>query len=180
MKVVTLKDIPDLPVEGAAQIEGWTGPVSRSRQTIIEPGDSTNYNCSVVNFSQGCTTGWHTHSCDQILVVTSGSGMVATEHEQQEINVGDVVHIKAGERQWHGDQAKTTMGVKVRVKPEGRERFLKAIEVDALGSERDEPGCLRFNVLHDQQDPNVYYFFEVYRDEAALEAHRAAPHYAVL
>ncbi len=71
------------------------------------------------------------------------------------------------------------MWVKVRVKPEGRERFLKAIEVDALGSERDEPGCLRFNVLQDEQDPNVYYFYEVYRDEAALEAHRAAPHYAV-
>jgi len=69
--------------------------------------------------------------------------------------------------------------VKVRVKPEGREKFLEAIEVDALGSERDEPGCLRFNVLHDAQDQNVYYFFEVYRDEAALEAHRAAPHYAV-
>ena len=31
----------------------------------------------------------------------------------------------------------------------------------------------------DQQDQSVYYFFEVYRDEAALEAHRAAPHYAV-
>ena len=71
------------------------------------------------------------------------------------------------------------MWVKVRVKPEGRERFLKAIEVDALGSEGDEAGCLRFNVLHDQQDPNVYYFYEVYRDAAALEAHRAAPHYAV-
>src|SRR6202008_2044155 len=71
------------------------------------------------------------------------------------------------------------MWVKVRVKPEGRERFLKAIEVDALGSEGDEPGCMRFNVLQDAQDPNVYYFYEVYRDEAALEAHRAAPHYAV-
>ena len=69
------------------------------------------------------------------------------------------------------------MWVKVRVKPEGRERFLKAIEVDADGSERDEPGCMRFNVLHDQQDPNVYYFFEVYRDEAALEAHRQTPHF---
>ena len=69
--------------------------------------------------------------------------------------------------------------VKVRVKPAERERFLKAIEADADGSERDEPGCLRFNVLRDQQDPNVYYFFEVYRDESALEAHRAAPHYAV-
>ena len=39
MKVVTLKDIPNLPVEGAERIEGWTGPVSRSRQTIIEPGE---------------------------------------------------------------------------------------------------------------------------------------------
>ena len=71
------------------------------------------------------------------------------------------------------------MWVKVRVKPEARERFLKAIEVDALGSERDEPGCLRFNVLQDTEDENVYYFYEVYKDEAALEAHRAAPHYAV-
>jgi (4S)-4-hydroxy-5-phosphonooxypentane-2,3-dione isomerase len=69
--------------------------------------------------------------------------------------------------------------VKVKVKAEERERFLRAIEVDAVGSERDEPGCLRFNVLADAEDPNVYYFYEVYRDEAALEAHRAAPHYAV-
>lgn len=68
--------------------------------------------------------------------------------------------------------------VKVKVKAQERDRFLKAIEVDALGSERDEPGCLRFNVFHDQKDPNVYYFLEMYRDEAALEAHRAAPHYA--
>ncbi len=71
------------------------------------------------------------------------------------------------------------MWVKVRVKPEARERFLQAIEVDALGSERDEPGCMRFNVLRDREDPNLYYFYEVYRDEAALDAHRAAPHYAV-
>jgi len=93
MKVVTLKDIPNVPVEGAERIEGWSGPVSRSRQTIIQPGDSANYNCSVVNFSQGCTTGWHTHTC-----------------EKREINVGDVVHIKAGERHWHGAKADTTMG----------------------------------------------------------------------
>jgi quinol monooxygenase YgiN len=69
--------------------------------------------------------------------------------------------------------------VKVRIKPELRQRFLDAIEVDALGSERDEPGCLRFNVLQDESDENVYYFYEVYTDPAALEAHRATPHYAV-
>jgi quercetin dioxygenase-like cupin family protein len=111
MKVVTLKDIPNIPVDGAAEpIAGYTGPVRRSRQTIIEPGESPNFNCSVVNFSQGCTTGWHVHDCDQLLIVTSGEGMVADEHEQREIKVGDVVQIKAGERHWHGAKANTTMG----------------------------------------------------------------------
>jgi (4S)-4-hydroxy-5-phosphonooxypentane-2,3-dione isomerase len=71
------------------------------------------------------------------------------------------------------------MVVKVRIKPEGRKRFLEAIEADALGSERDEPGCVRFNVLQDNRDENVYYFYEVYKDQAALEAHRKAPHYAI-
>ena len=69
--------------------------------------------------------------------------------------------------------------VKVRVKPDMRQKFLDAIEVDALGSEQDEPGCVRFNVLQDDADENVYYFYEVYRDEVAVETHRAAPHYAV-
>jgi quinol monooxygenase YgiN len=71
------------------------------------------------------------------------------------------------------------MWVKVRVKAEARKRFLEAIEVDALGSERDEPGCHRFNVLQDERNENVFYFYEVYEDQAALEAHRATPHYAV-
>jgi quercetin dioxygenase-like cupin family protein len=111
MQVLTLKDIPVLPAEGAAErTDGWTGPVARTRQTIIQPGDSENFNSSVVNFSQGCNTGWHIHDCDQILVVTSGSGLVANEKEQIPINVGDVVHVKAGERHWHGAKADSTMG----------------------------------------------------------------------
>ena len=57
--------------------------------------------------------------------------------------------------------------VKVRIKPGQKQRFLEAIEVDALGSERDEPGCLRFNVLQDEKDENVYYFFEIYKDQTA-------------
>ena len=38
---------------------------------------------------------------------------------------------------------------------------------------------VRFDVLRDEKDPDVYYFYEVYRDQAALDAHRATPHYAV-
>jgi hypothetical protein len=43
-----------------------------------------------------------------LVVMTSGSGMVANEHEQREIKVGDVVYIKAGERHWHGAKANTS------------------------------------------------------------------------
>ena len=111
MRVVALKDIPENDLGEAVPIKGWTGgEVRRSRQNIIEPGESENYNCSVVNFTMGSTTGWHTHDCDQILVVVHGSGMVATETEEKEINVGDVVHIKAGENHWHGAKADTLMG----------------------------------------------------------------------
>jgi quercetin dioxygenase-like cupin family protein len=111
MRVVTLTNIPEEPLGEATPIAGWTGgSVTRTRQTIIPDGDSENYRCSVVNFSQGSTTGWHTHNCDQILVITSGSGIVATETEEHEVTVGDVVQIKAGERHWHGAKADTTMG----------------------------------------------------------------------
>jgi quinol monooxygenase YgiN len=69
--------------------------------------------------------------------------------------------------------------VSVHVKPDRIDEFLKAIEEDSRGSREDEPGCLRFDVLQAADDPHHYFFYEVYRDEAALAAHRAAPHYQV-
>jgi quercetin dioxygenase-like cupin family protein len=45
----------------------------------------------------------------QILVVTAGKAKVATDAEEREITVGDIVHIKAGERHWHGATAKAPM-----------------------------------------------------------------------
>ena len=68
--------------------------------------------------------------------------------------------------------------VSVRVKPEKREQFLSVIEDDSICSVRDEPGCVRFDVLQDQSDPNRYYFYEVYHDEAAFQAHTQTPHLA--
>jgi quercetin dioxygenase-like cupin family protein len=110
MRVVNIAELQEEPMGEATPIEGWSGgAVTRSRQTIIADGDSENYRCSIVNFSRGATTGWHTHTCDQILVITAGTGIVATEDQEQEITVGDVVHIKAGERHWHGAKGNTTM-----------------------------------------------------------------------
>lgn len=67
--------------------------------------------------------------------------------------------------------------VTVKVKPDQRERFLEAIEEDATSSVRDEPGCLDFQVLQDRDDPDTYYFYEVYRDEEAFKAHGRTPHF---
>ena len=68
------------------------------------------------------------------------------------------------------------MIIECNVKPEKRDEFLKVIEHDAVHSERDEPGCLRFDVLNDLEDPNKFFFYEVYEDEAARLAHRETPH----
>ncbi len=67
--------------------------------------------------------------------------------------------------------------VKTQVKPEYREQFIAASLGDAQGSVENEPGCLRFDVIQDEEDPNVIYFYEVYRDQAALDAHVQYPHY---
>jgi quinol monooxygenase YgiN len=68
--------------------------------------------------------------------------------------------------------------VSLKVKPDQRERFLAAAEDDSICSVRDEGGgCLRFDVYQDQEDSNRYYFHEVYRDQAALDAHRTMPHF---
>ena len=67
--------------------------------------------------------------------------------------------------------------VTVQVKPERRAEFLEAVRHDAEHSEKDEPGCLRFDVIQDRDDPCRLYYYEVYKDEAALAAHRESPHF---
>jgi quercetin dioxygenase-like cupin family protein len=110
MRVLKIDDLPQQPMGTATPIDGWTGgEVKRTRQELITDAQSDNFRSNVVNFSAGATTGWHAHDSDQILVVTAGRGIVANETEQREITVGDVVHIKAGERHWHGAKADTTL-----------------------------------------------------------------------
>ena len=67
--------------------------------------------------------------------------------------------------------------VTIQIKPEHREAFLAALIEDARGSMDHEPGCLRFDVVEDNEDANRIHLYEVYKDEASVEAHRQAPHY---
>ena len=110
MRVLKISELEETPMATATPLPGWTGgQVIRTRQTIIGDGQSDTFRCSVVNFKLGATTGWHVHDCDQLLVVTGGKGFVATETEQREITVGDVVQIRAGERHCHGALANSPL-----------------------------------------------------------------------
>ena len=71
-----------------------------------------------------------------------------------------------------------TLFVSLQVRREKRARFLEAIAENAEASVRDEPGCVRFDVMEDTQRPNHFYFYEIYTDAAAFDEHRAASHFA--
>jgi (4S)-4-hydroxy-5-phosphonooxypentane-2,3-dione isomerase len=67
--------------------------------------------------------------------------------------------------------------VHIRVKPEHRAAFIEASLENARNS-IEEPGNLRFDVLEQANDPNRFQLYEVYRDEAAMKAHKETAHYA--
>lgn len=68
------------------------------------------------------------------------------------------------------------MNVYVTVKPEQLDAFKSAIITNAAAS-RQEPGCLRFDILEEQDDPHTFVLVEIYQDESALEAHRQTDHF---
>jgi quercetin dioxygenase-like cupin family protein len=78
----------------------FTGSDVTIQQLI--PDDGGEFDMSIVNFGKGVRNKFHTHENDQILIVTEGTGYVATEKEKCRVEVGDVVLFPAGEKHWHG------------------------------------------------------------------------------
>ncbi|MGC3985794.1 MAG: putative quinol monooxygenase [Pseudorhodoferax sp.] len=68
--------------------------------------------------------------------------------------------------------------VSLDVHPERLDQFLAAIRENAARSFNDEPGCRYFDVTQDAKNPTHFIFYELYDSEAAIEAHRKAPHFA--
>ena len=71
-----------------------------TRQDIAP--DSKEYVVNVVKFNRGVRNKFHTHDSEQLLIVTEGTGIVATEREKKVVTAGDVVFIPRGEKHWHG------------------------------------------------------------------------------
>lgn len=58
---------------------------------------------ALITFAPGARTDWHTHPLGQILIVTSGTGLVQRWGDPvEEIHAGDIVWIPPGQKHWHG------------------------------------------------------------------------------
>ncbi len=73
-----------------------------TREAIAGPDKTRYYNFGIVSFARGAKNKFHTHTSDQILYVTSGKGIVATERGEVVVREGDTILIPAGEKHWHG------------------------------------------------------------------------------
>jgi len=71
-------------------------------QMLLNPAISKSFKSAVVNFAPGARTKFHTHTGDQMLIVTQGKGIVATEKEEIHVGAGDIIFFPAGEKHWHG------------------------------------------------------------------------------
>jgi quercetin dioxygenase-like cupin family protein len=106
MKKVTMRDMPRVQVD---MVGGLMTGTQVHRQAILQRGESNNFNFAIVSFDAGSHTKFHTHSGDQLLVITKGAGKVATDSEVLSVYEGDVVLIPAGENHWHGAPDDTSM-----------------------------------------------------------------------
>jgi quinol monooxygenase YgiN len=55
--------------------------------------------------------------------------------------------------------------------------FEAAIAANARASRETEPGCRQFDVCRDPADPSLFFLYELYDDEPALDAHLLSPHF---
>ena len=95
MKVLKISDVK--AEESANKI--FRGRVSV--QSIIGDGED-ELRVIVVNFSPGSVNVFHTHTFAQVLYVTEGTGIVATENKEVTVTPGTIIFIPAGEKHWHG------------------------------------------------------------------------------
>jgi len=60
---------------------------------------------------------------------------------------------------------------------EGKEDAIAEIIRTMTPLSLGEPGCLGYQGHRAVDDPQLFFLYETYRDAAAVDAHRAAPHF---
>ena len=86
--------------------ETFTGDVYVTM--INKPEPPSRMVVSLVRFTPGARTHWHSHAVGQTLHATEGGGLVGTRDGTViRMRAGDTVHTPPGEEHWHGACADT-------------------------------------------------------------------------
>ncbi len=101
MKIIKMAEISPEPLVNPLFTSGDV-----THQSIVT--DSPELSVGIVNFGRGVRNKFHSHDGDQVLIVSAGRGIVATENEERKVKTGDVVFFPAGEKHWHGAAAGAT------------------------------------------------------------------------
>ena len=67
--------------------------------------------------------------------------------------------------------------VEFRIKPEFVAEFEAAIRENARLSLQAEPGCRQFDVCRDPNERSLFFLYELYDDQAAIDAHLQSLHF---
>jgi quercetin dioxygenase-like cupin family protein len=95
MQIITASNVKAEPFS----IPLFTGPDVSIQRLLPE---SREFDVNIVNFGKGVRNKFHAHDYEQVLIVTAGEGIIATEEREVVIRPGDVVLIPANEKHWHG------------------------------------------------------------------------------
>ena len=95
MRVITSGNVDKEPFSTPL----FTGPDVNIQRLLPE---SREFDVNMVNFGKGVRNKFHAHDHEQVLIVTAGKGIIATEEREVVITPGDVVLIPAHEKHWHG------------------------------------------------------------------------------
>jgi quercetin dioxygenase-like cupin family protein len=77
---------------------------------IKTPEPPSKLVASLVRFTPGARTNWHSHAVGQTLHVTEGAGLVVNRDGRVlRMRAGDTVWTPPGEEHWHGGTTSTLM-----------------------------------------------------------------------
>jgi quinol monooxygenase YgiN len=71
-----------------------------------------------------------------------------------------------------------TVVAKIRAAKGKGDALAALLEEQAAAVRKAEPGCLVYRPHRSSKDPDVFLFYEQYKDDAAFALHRQAPHLA--
>jgi mannose-6-phosphate isomerase-like protein (cupin superfamily) len=80
-----------------------------SMQPLIDKGMSKDFWSCLRRWAPGTRAKFHTHTSDQLIIVTEGKGMMVTEKEVVTVTPGEIVFIPAEEKHWHGATKETSV-----------------------------------------------------------------------